>query len=159
MSEAGGTYSIDTSALIHAWLRAYPPSRFPKLWANIEELIDKGRLFASIEVYHELQKKDDEVAIWAKERKEALFRDFDEPIEKALIDLMTKYPRLVDTKKGRSGGDPFVIATAVASGGCTVVTEEKHGGVKNPKIPDVCALESIPCISLLDLINAEDWVF
>lgn len=159
MPGGGGTYSIDTSALIHAWLRAYPPSRFPNLWAKIDELIDNGRLFASIEVYHELQKKDDEVAAWAKDRKEALFRDLDESTEAALIEVMEKYPRLVDTRKGRSGGDPFVIAVAKASGGCAVVTEEKYGSVKAPKIPDVCALENIECINLLDLIKAEDWVF
>lgn len=144
---------------MHAWRRAYPPSRFPKLWAKIEELIDKGRLFASIEVYHELQKKDDEVAAWAKERKDALFRDLDEATESVLINLMGKYPRLVDTKKGKSGGDPFVIATALATGVCTVVTEEKGGSEDSPKIPYVCAVENIPCFSLLELINAEDWVF
>jgi hypothetical protein len=66
-------YSIDTSSLIHGWRRAYPPKRFPGLWARIDDLIGEGRLVASIEVFNELEKKDDEILAWAKERKEALF--------------------------------------------------------------------------------------
>jgi hypothetical protein len=38
---------------------------------------------------------------------------------------MGAYPRLVDTVKGRSGGDPFVIAVArIKHPPMTVVTEE-----------------------------------
>ena len=63
-----GRYSLDTSAILNAWQRNYPPDLFPTLWRNIEGLIDAGVLIASEEVQVELEKKDDEVHEWAKQR-------------------------------------------------------------------------------------------
>jgi hypothetical protein len=148
-------YSIDSSSLIHAWNRAYRPKNFPSFWAHLDELIEEGRLRASIEVLEELKKKDDEVYAWAKERKDMLFVEIDDPTQDAVIYLMETYERLVDTVKGKSGGDPFVIALALASNPrMAVVTEEDAGKVR---IPDVCKEEKLDCIHLADLIELEDW--
>jgi hypothetical protein len=153
-------YSIDTSALVHGWRRAYPPKRFGGLWAKIDELIEQGRLVASIEVYHELEKKDDDVFAWAKARKDTLFRDIEEDVQVAVIYLMRTYPKLVDTGKGKSGGDPFVIAQALAADPPHVVVSQEAGGsADRPKIPFVCQAEGVECINLLALIEAEDWTF
>jgi Domain of unknown function (DUF4411) len=54
---------------------------------------------------------------------------------------MTAYPRLVDTSKGRSGADPFVIALAAAANPIMTVVTEEHPG--KTKIPDVCKKEGI----------------
>ena len=68
---------------------------------------------------------------------------------------MKDHPRLVDTVKGRSGADPFVIALAATTNPTmTVVTEEQPG---KTKIPDVCKAEKIECIGLADLIERENW--
>lgn len=153
-------YSIDTSCLVHGWRRAYPPKRFSGLWARIDDLIGEGRLVASIEVYNELEKKDDEIFAWAKERKEALFREIDDDVQGAVVHIMATYPKLVDTGKGKSGGDPFVIAQALAGDPVlTVVSQEKGGTADKPRIPFVCQAEGVPCIDLLELIEAEDWSF
>lgn len=150
------TYSIDSSALIHAWRRAYRPKNFPSFWQHMDDLIDEGRLKASIEVYNELKKKDDDVYQWCKERKDKLVVEIDEATQDAVVELMANYPRLVDTAKGRSGGDPFVIALAqAASVQMTVVTEENPG---KTKIPDVCADEGIEVMKIVDLIEQEGWV-
>ena len=70
---------------------------------------------------------------------------------------MASYPRLVDTVKGRSGADPFVIALAATTNPhMVVVTEEQIG---KTRIPDVCAAEKIQCCGLADLIEREDWKF
>jgi len=160
MATAGVVYCVDTSSLIHAWARAYPPQRFPGLWAAFDDLIEAGRMVASIEVYNELQKKDDDVFAWAKERKDALFRDIDDDTQSAVITVMAKYPKLVDTSTGKSGGDPFVIAQAIALGSsCCVVTQEVGGSDRSPKIPYVCRQEGIDCINLLDMIQREQWTF
>jgi len=149
-------YSIDSSALIHAWNRAYRPRNFPTFWRLLDDLIEEGRLKASIEVLEELKKKDDEVYAWAKARKETMFVDLDDSTQDAVIDLMNRYPRLVDTVKGRSGGDPFVIAlSAAATPKMVVVSQEDSGKVR---IPDVCYGEGIKAIKLADLIEAESWV-
>ena len=152
-------YCVDTSALIHAWRRAYPPKRFPKLWDAIDQLIDDKRMIASLEVYFELQKKDDEVSEWAKERKDTLFHDIDETSQAAVVELMANYPKLVDTSTGKSGADPFVIALAKSPPTSTVVTQEAGGSAKSPKIPFVCQVEGLTCISVLEMIDNEDWVF
>ncbi|WP_431769190.1 DUF4411 family protein, partial [Xanthomonas campestris] len=148
-------YSIDSSSLIHAWNRAYRPKNFPTFWENLEDLIAKGRLKASMEVLEELKKKDDDVYAWVKERKDLLFVDIDEPVQDAVVYLMGKHERLVDTVRGKSGGDPFVIALALASDPqMVVVTEEDAGKVR---IPDVCRAEGLECVRLADFIEQEDW--
>ena len=148
-------YSIDSSSLIHAWHRAYRRKNFRTFWAHLEDLIDEGRLKASIEVLDELKKKDDDVYAWAKQRKESLFVELDDPTQDAVVYLMETYERLVDTAKGKSGGDPFVIGLALAGEPrLVVVTEEEAGKVR---IPDVCHDEGLECIRLADLIERENW--
>jgi Domain of unknown function (DUF4411) len=160
MGSIATVYCMDSSSLIHATKRAYPPRRFPRLWAQIDELINVSRLVTSIEVYRELEKKDDDVFAWAKERRETLCREIDDPVQTELVCLMRAYPRLVDTKKGKSGGDPFVIALALAvDPHLVVVSEEKGGSENSPKIPFVCARENLRCIDLLGLIEEEDRSF
>lgn len=153
-------YCIDTSSLVHAWRRAYPPKRFSGLWNAFDQLIDDGRLIATIEVYHELKKKDDEICEWAKARKETMFLEIDDDVQGEVVRIMQRYPKLVDTGKGKSGGDPFVIAQALASNPrLIVVTQEAGGTSEKPRIPFVCDQEGVRHIDLLTLIEEEDWTF
>src|ERR1700749_1573303 len=144
-------YSADSSALIHGWRRIYRPKNFSPVWNRLGGLIEEGRLKTSIEVYNDLEKKDDELFKWCKDRKEKLVVDIDDNIQAHVARIMKAYPRLVDTVKGRSGSDPFVIALAASSDPTmTVVTEEFVGTVR---IPDVCNGERIPYCGLADLIE------
>jgi Domain of unknown function (DUF4411) len=160
MASGDKVYCFDTSSLVHAWRRAYPPKRFSRLWAFFDDLIEGGRMVASIEVLNELKKKDDDVFEWAKVRKESMFREIDDEIQDQIGRIMAEYPRLVDTKTGKSGGDPFVIAQAmIQSPYHIIVTEEQGGSSKSPKIPYVCIQEGVRHINLLTLIEEEDWSF
>lgn len=150
-------YSIDTSALIHGWVRAYPIAvpMFRPVWDRIEQLIANGRLRASAEVLTEIEKQDDDLTKWCKARP-ALFAELDDPIQQKVAYLLGKYPRMVDTSKGRSGADPFVVAYAMTQSPIlTVVTEERGGSDRKPKIPSVCLAESLRCINLLDLLTEQ----
>ncbi|MGH9792915.1 MAG: DUF4411 family protein [Candidatus Acidiferrales bacterium] len=70
---------------------------------------------------------------------------------------MSEYPRLVDTKKNRSGCDPWVIGLA-QSRSLTVVTAEKATkNLARPKIPDVCTDLNIPCVDVLGLFRSLGW--
>jgi len=150
-------YSIDTSAILHAWRRAYPPDLFPSLWEKFDGLIDDGCLIATDEVLVELEKMDDEVLKWAR-RHEKMFIPLDEDIEKAVQEVLRNHARLLDTRKNRSGADAFVIAVAKVRG-CKVVTQEPlTGKLSRPNIPDVCAAMSIPVMSVLQLIREQGWV-
>lgn len=158
MTEGGGPiYSIDSSAVIHGWRRIYRPKNFSFVWSRLDILIAEKRLRASIEVFGEMEKKDDEVFEWCKDRKDKLFVEIDDLCQHHVIRLMSKYPRLVDTVKGRSGGDPFVIALAATMRPPMVVVSEENPG--RQRIPDVCQAENIRCIRLPDLIEEEDWKF
>ena len=77
-----------------------------------------------------------------------------------LASIMDEFPRLVDTKKGKSGADPMVIALAMSKiQRCTVVTEEGFGSEKSPKIPFVCAQRDLRCINILQLFRDQAWKF
>ncbi|MEV4772623.1 DUF4411 family protein [Micromonospora humida] len=151
-------YSIDTSSIIEAWHRRYPLDAFPGLWQGIDELVSLGRLQASEEVRQELKKKDDELYAWAKERPQ-LFREADLENQLAVRSILQSHPKLVNTQKGRSQADPFVIALARVRK-CVVVTNEVAlGSLDRPRIPDVCHALGISCINFLGLIRQEKWIF
>ena len=148
-------YSVDSSALIHAWRRVYRPHNFAFVWDGFDSLIEAKRLRASIEVYTELEKKDDELFAWCKERKENMFFEIDDDTQTIVTEILRDHPRLVDTVKGRSGADPFVIALAQTTNPFMVVlTEETRGKVR---IPDVCDARGVKWSNLADMIEHEDW--
>ena len=152
-------YCCDTSSLLYAWRRAYPPKSFKSFWSKLDDLIVGGRLVSSIEVYNELEKKDDDVFAWAKDRKD-IFLEIDDSVQYAMQHVMGTYPRLVDTVKGKSGADPFVIAQALCTNPhLTVLHQESGGSLKSPKIPFVCDQESLRHIDVLTLIDEEGWSF
>ena len=153
-------YSIDSSSLIHAYRRAYPPTAFPSLWSErFPGLIADKKLVASKEVLLELKRKDDELTLWCRQYQD-MFIEIDVGQQDQMVQIMGRYPRLVDTKKGKSGADPFVISLALTySPPLTVVTEEGLGSEQNPRIPDVCRREGIRCSNVLDLIVEQGWQF
>jgi len=153
-------YCIDTSALIHAWRRSYPYRNFRPVWDKIDELIEVDRLISSIEVLIELEKRDDDLFGWAKER-EAMFIDIEgDALQFKMGEILGKYPRLIDTRKNRSAADPFVIAlAALYEPPLVVVTQEgPTNKIEKPNIPDVCVAEGLDCIDILKLITREDWI-
>lgn len=84
-----------------------------------------------------------------------MFIDLDQ-YEPELKKVMADYPRLVDTKTGKSGSDPMVIALASARR-LTVISEEGMGGANNPKIPYVCSQLGVRHINLLAFIREQQW--
>ena len=152
-------YCIDTSSLVHAYQRSYPPDVLPLLWdEKLDELIVTGQLVSPFDVLEELKQKHDELYEWAKARQQ-MFIEIDH-YQDELSGIMAAFPRLVDTKKGKSGADPMVIALAASKNpGYTVVTEESFGSDKSPRIPDVCRDRGIRCINVLQLLRDQSWSF
>ncbi len=152
-------YCIDTSSLVHAYQRSYPPDILPLLWdEKLDELIVTGQLVAPFDVLEELKQKHDELYEWAKDRQ-IMFIEIDDYQDK-LSEIMAASPRLVDTKKGKSGADPMVIAlTESKNPGYTVVTEKSFGSDKSPRIPNVCRNRDIRCINVLQLLRDQSWSF
>jgi hypothetical protein len=150
------TYSIDTSALMDAWVRYYPPDVFPCLWERFDAGIVEGLFVATEEVYRELQLYKGELSQWVGERKQ-MFIPIDNEVQAAVQDIMTTHPKLVDENTGQSGADPFVIGLARVKG-LTVVSAERSKPSK-PKIPDVCLAKGVRHITLVELFREQQWRF
>ena len=149
-------YSIDTSVLIHGWVRRYPPSvrMFTPVWDQLDRLIHDGVIRASEEVLEDLRKQEgDELLAWCEERPD-FFVPIDDPTQDTMNSIMGEYPRLVDTVKGKSASDPWVISLALRyNPKLAVVTEENGGSENKPNIPYVCLQKDIRCINFLDRIK------
>ena len=145
-------YCVDTSGWLDGWQRNYPPDVFPTLWTKVEEVVAGGEVFSSEEVYVELQKKDDEIHDWIQARKEMLV-PLTEEIQTLASHLLLEFPRLVDTLRNRSKADPFVIATAIDRKATVVTGEPVTGNMNKPRIPDVCNVKGVRCITFLQMIR------
>ena len=151
-------YCLDTSALMDGWIRWYPHETFPALWHRIDQAIASGTLCAPDEVLREIEKRDDSLHAWAKARTQ-LFVPIDDAIQLAVAQILGSYPTFVDNRRGRSQGDPWVVALAQVNS-CTVVTAEKHAtNGKAVKIPNVCDGLGVRHVSFLGMMREQRWVF
>jgi hypothetical protein len=153
-------YSLDTSSLIAAFHEWYPIKNFPVLWHKIEELIKDGRLKMLEAVFKEAM-RDLEIEEWCDQREleQYLQLEVDDAVETEFDEVQLRFPRLVNTRTGKSAADPWVIALAMATPNCVVVTQESHGSKRKPKIPDVCDHFEVEYIRMVDLIKRENWIF
>lgn len=152
-------YCMDTSILIEAWVRLYPYENFETLWGNLDDLIKKGELIASIEVLTEIEKKEDGLCHWIRERS-GIFVPIDKQTQILVKEILAEFPKLVDTRKNRSAADPFVIAEARKTNTKVVTFESgRLGSAKKPNIPFVCSHYGVDCINLVDLIKENNWKF
>jgi hypothetical protein len=134
--------------------RIYPRDVFSGAWLKLDELADKNVLVSSELVYAELAVQDDEVTAWAGTHS-SMFIPLDEDVQIKAKAILKVHKNLIDLRRRKSGADPFVIALAIVIN-CAVVTEEKpSGGPPKIKIPDVCKINSIECITLLDMLRRE----
>lgn len=151
-------YVLDTSALIGAWVRTYPPEHFPNFWDNLDAMAQNGRILVPEEVITELKAKQDELLTWVRDREEWLLAPTTRAVMVKMRVVLSQFPGLTQPSTGRGKADPFVIATAWELG-MTVVTEERGGSEAKPKIPSVCKALRIDCASVVDLIRREQWKF
>lgn len=145
-------FCVDTSGWLDGWQRHYPPDVFATLWIELDARVKSAEIVSSEEVYVELAKKSDELHDWIRDRKEMLV-PLSEQIQQRAVQLLVEHPRLVDTLRGRSKADPFVIATAMERNAVVVTGEIVTGKMDKPRIPDVCQAKGIRCISFLQMIR------
>lgn len=67
-------YCLDTNVFIEAWNRYYSIDICPEYWDILDGLARKGIIFAPIEVKNEIDKTDDGLKKWFRE-KPYFFRD------------------------------------------------------------------------------------
>ena len=154
-------FVIDTSSLIRL-SRENPRPRYPKIWDRAEDLIEKGLLRAPREVRLQLERGDDELAVWAKARVE-LFIDPNEAQTLRLEEILRRFPALIDPDRTSPFADPWVVALAlylnspessVPRDSWSVVAEEQPKGSGSTKIPDVCVAFGLEYVNLIGLFSS-----
>jgi hypothetical protein len=149
------SYSLDSSGILDLF-RYYPPDVFPTIWTQMEAAASGGIVFAVDEVYRELERKDDTAFRWLKARRSMIVA-IDTEIQKRVAAILAAHPRLIDTRKNRSSGDPFVIGLAQARRLSVVTGERASGVIAKPNIPDVCTALGIECMNVLSMFRNEGW--
>ena len=154
-------YSIDASSLIDAYRSLYPMENFPALWRELEQLIKNDRLKMSEFVFAEAM-RDKVLDKWCREKglKPYLELKVDDSDQRAVRNMLSEYPGILNVKKGTSGGDPWVVVLVMKFQNGVVVTEEKlTGNLQHPRIPDVCKASNIECVTIAGIIRKENWIF
>nr|WP_231912531.1 DUF4411 family protein [Rhodococcus sp. EPR-157] len=80
-------------------------------------------------------------------------------MQNATTAILRAHPDLVRAGGKRSGGDPFVIALAMARNGVVVSEETRSGNLSKPRIPDVCDSLGVPVLNLMGFIESQRWTF
>lgn len=143
---------------MNAWNRNYQIDMFPTIWDHVEEVIRAEVAVVTVQVYEEIQKKDDELAAWCAERRDIFFAIDDAHLAN-LTGIMDRHPRMVSSGSGRNFADPWVIALAQCfEPPCCVVTEEGLSrNANNPKIPFVCDQEGLPSCTFNRFLRDTGW--
>jgi len=156
-------YSIDTSALIDLD-RWYSYEVFAPLWDEfLVRLVDESRLIASVEVKHEIIRKDDFLCSWMMDHCWGMFLESDDGTMSQVIKIVARHPSIVNPQKpSKNHADPFVIALAIEAPRlfaltcgepqCAVVTHDRF-------IQTVCRKSGIRVMKLIDMFRTEGWKF
>ena len=144
-------YCLDTNIFIEPWNKFYSIKFTKGYWEILADLAQKGVLFSTDEVKREIEKNDDNLLKWIKDKK--FFKSPNEDVQMRMREILKKYPNLTEHLKERSIADPWVIAHAQFENAVVVTLEQKARESGQVKIPDVCVGEGIECIGIYDLIR------
>lgn len=142
--------------------RNYFRTVFPTLWANFDDLIERGEIVSVREVAREISDSSIEsLRTWVGENG-AVFA-MPTPEEAAFITRIysvAHFQHNIEQQKLLKGGhmaDPFVIAKAHVEGRTVVTTELfKPNGTK---IPNICRHFGVPCMTIQEFMEAQNWRF
>ena len=156
-SKVSRVYCFDASAWLDCWVRWYPIGTFPSLWRNLDRLVDQGKLITPEMVLDELSNVEDGIAAYIRSKPLGICK-VDPLIQNSVRQVMERHRNLVETR-GKSGGDPWVIATAHVYKMDVVTGEKRSRNLSAPRIPDVCDSFNIRVFSTLEFICSHGWEF
>ncbi len=153
-------YSIDSGALIDAWVRKYPPDFLPSLWDAIHELADAGTIVSPEEVLFELQRGDDELFAWASDRRQMFFPPTAD-IQARVAHIVNTFPAFLPERAADGiWADPYVIALAQDVGRAVVTSElVAPDNARQTKIPNICDQLDVRCLTPLEFFLERGWRF
>jgi hypothetical protein len=152
---------LDANVYIQAKNGPYAFERFPRFWVFLAEQLELGNIKSPKQVYDELTEGDDLLSTWCKRRRskglcvtagrdvQACFRQIANHVhgnyrtEQALVFL--------------GGGDPWVIAQAMATNGIVVTQESNRSKSSKVKMPTVCHAFRLQCIGTYEMLANFDF--
>ncbi|MCS7214509.1 MAG: DUF4411 family protein, partial [Candidatus Calescibacterium sp.] len=145
-----------------------PPDIFPQLWRKMDELYNNGRLVAPLEVKREIEKGDDDLVKWIKNKKKMFIKPNQFQSEK-VKEILKDFPFLAKAEETGPNADPWIIALAIQEKQniesqldfdkkeVFILTEESKS---NPRrIPSVAQKYGIKCVNIIELFRKEGWKF
>lgn len=150
-------YIIDSGPIID--FKHYYEDVFVSLWDRFEDLIENGSIISSIEVFRELQQRDDDAAAIASKYKHIFLNPLVEE-QKYVREILTKHSELIKFKNIAGGApvaDPFIIAQAIVNNATLITTEKFKPNAHN--VPNICKEYGIDVLTLKDFFKREDWKF
>ena len=152
---------LDANVFIQAKNFYYGFDIVPSFWKWLDEQHKQGKIASIRPVYEELTKGSDELAKWAKDRKNSRwFIDIDDGPTQTAFKSVVNWAQNSNFKKSAvneflSAADSFLIAKAIADE-YTIVSHEKAYDPKikrKIKIPNVCQHFGIKYIDTFDLLR------
>lgn len=155
-------YLLDANTLIEAKNRYYSMSVCPGYWAWILRSHSQGMVASIASVGDELRRGNDELATWAKQHKALFWEVSDAATQAAFANvaahLASQAPQM---KAGAvdeflSGADPWLIAKAMTTPDCVLVTHEQLNLQRKNKfiIPNVCQHFGVPWVDTFQVLDA-----
>jgi hypothetical protein len=149
-------YCFDTSSYIRAWHEAYPLDVVETFWKRLDKAIGDGIVISPEEVFEEMKKRSDALALWLKER-DGCRVEIDDEIQGEVLSILDTRPEMAKNRKGGSSADAWVVGLARLRKATVVSEESLTDSQKRPKIPGVCGELKVPCINLLAFMREQGW--
>lgn len=150
-------YVVDSGPFID--LKSYYEDVFVTLWEKFEVLIKAGEIISSIEVYRELQKRDDDAKSLADKYKKIFLKP--EIEEQVYVKEILRNHRELIRVKNLSGGsplaDPFIIAQSICKNAILITSETYKPHAHN--IPNICEEYKVEYMNLKQFFKKENWKF
>jgi Domain of unknown function (DUF4411) len=160
-------YLLDANTLIEAKNRYYSMTICPGYWSWILQSYGQG-VVASIEtVGQELQQGNDDLAQWAKQHSDLFWQVSDDATQAAFSEVATYVANsAAQMKPGAveeflAGADPWLIAKAMSTQDCVLVTHEQLNLQRKNKfiIPNVCQHFGVTWVDTFQVLDATDAAF
>lgn len=151
------TYWIDAVVLIQASKTYYPFERVPKFWTFIGRQLEAGAIKAPKIVWQEVSDGTDALAQWVAARRErglciAATKSVQSRYAEVSDYVMSKY-KYHQAAEFFKGGDGWVIAHAMESGGIVVTQESERSHKSKVKIPTVCKALNVRCVTTFTMLD------
>ncbi len=152
-------YLLDANTFIEAKGRYYGMGICPAYWDWLLKAHEKQDIVSIQMVKVELVRGNDELSEWVKDNSHIFIPESDEKIQTAFRIVVQKVYKMHHMKQGTheeflGGADPWLIATAMATG-ATIVTQEvyKPDIKKKIHIPNVCKLLNVSYLNTFEMLH------